>query len=302
MNLNDLRMFGAVVAEGSFTAAAKRLGVPKSRVSRHVAELEAHLGLRLLQRSTRKLSVTTIGAELQRHATALLEEAAAAEAAMQRARSEPSGLLRVSCPVLLAQQTLAPLLAAFGRRFPKITLQLLVTNRRVDVIEERIDVALRVRSANLEEPGLVARYFGESVMIVVAAPALAARCRKLAAPEEFAQMPTLVNSSEEAPYHWTLERDGERREVPLQPRLVCDDMQTLKQAALDGLGAVILPTLLCDAELADGRLQRLLPQWSAPLGRIHAAYPTRRGMLPAVRALLDFMTQELAPPARSAPP
>ena len=112
MNLNDLRMFGAVVAEGSFTAAAKRLGVPKSRVSRHVAELEAQLGLRLLQRSTRKLSVTTIGAELQRHATALLEEAAAAEAAMQRARSEPSGLLRVSCPVLLAQQTLAPLLAA----------------------------------------------------------------------------------------------------------------------------------------------------------------------------------------------
>lgn len=294
MDLNDLRMFGAVVAEGSFTAAARRLGVPKSRVSRHVAELESQLGLRLLQRSTRKLSVTAIGAELQRHATALLEEAAAAEAAMQRARSEPSGLLRVSCPVLLSQQTLAPLLATFGRRYPKVTLQLLVTNRRVDVIEERIDVALRVRSANLEEPGLVARYFGSSVMIVVAAPQFATRCRKLTEPAEFARMPTLVNSSGDAPYHWILERDGQRHEIPLQPRLVCDDMQTLKQAALDGLGAVILPTLLCEAELADGRLQQLLPDWNVPLGRMHAAYPTRRGMLPAVRALLDFLGEHLS--------
>lgn len=289
IDLNDLRMFGAVIAEGSFTAAARRLGVPKSKISRHIAGLEAQLGLRLLQRSTRKLSVTAIGAELQRHASALLEQATAAEAAMQTARLEPAGLLRVSCPVLLAQQMLTPRIAEFGRRYPRVVLQLLITNRRVDVIEERIDIALRVRSANLEEPGLVARYFGESHMIVVAAPQLAKRCRMLDSPEEFARMPTLVNSSDDAPYRWILQRGAERREVPLQPRLICDDMLLLKQAAIDGLGAAILPSMLCGDALANGTLQLLLPEWTTPLGHIHAAYPTRRGMLPAVRALLDFL-------------
>jgi DNA-binding transcriptional LysR family regulator len=292
--LEGLYYFTQVVEHGGYARAARALDIPKSRLSRHVAALETQLNVRLVNRSTRRFAVTEVGQEVCRHAIAMLAEADAALEAVEFARAEPRGTLRVSCPVALAQWGLAALLPDFLATYPGVRLQLHVSNRRVDVLAEGIDVALRVRSQPSGEDGLVMRSFGESEELLVASPAYLARAGRPTEPAQLAKVETLDQANELGRQLWVLQGPGGRSErVEHTPRLVCSDFVVLRAAALAGLGIARLPETVVRADLAGGALERVLPEWNAPQGILHLVFPSRRGLLPAVRALIDFLAQRM---------
>ncbi|KZE35090.1 DNA-binding transcriptional LysR family regulator [Crenobacter luteus] len=296
-DLNDFFYFAKVVECGGFMAAGRRLGVPKSRLSRRVAELEARLGVRLLHRTTRRLALTEVGESFYRHCEAMLAEAEAAEETIARVTAEPRGPVRVSCPEMLAKTLLAPHLPRFLAAYPQVRLLLEVTGRPVDLIEEGIDVAIRVRSRIDDSASLVARPLGISRVELVASPALVATLGQPSSPAELAGWPALTMSRPDGRGEWRLiDAVGQLYTVTLDaPRLSGDDLMVLAAAAIAGVGAAALPTLVCHEALADGRLVRLLPGYEIPGGILHAVYPGRRHLVPAVRAFVDFLTDELVP-------
>lgn len=292
-DLNDLYFFAKVAEHGGFMAAARQIGVPKSRLSRRVAELEAQLGVQLLQRTTRRLALTEVGQAYFGHCQAMLAEAEAAQEAIARATDVPRGLVRVSCPDLLAQSLLAPLLPEFMAQYPEVRILLEVTGRRVDLINDGIDVALRVRLRLEDSASIVARPLGQSPSFLVASPALLAERGLPQHPSELASWPALVMSRPDGRGEWTMHDEvGQLYSVQLAaPRLMTDNLVVLAQAAIDGCGVAALPVLVCQQALADGRLRRLLPNFSMPGGILHLAFTGRRHLVPAVRVFVDFLVE-----------
>ncbi|MHA3791722.1 LysR substrate-binding domain-containing protein [Sphingomonas sp. YL-JM2C] len=293
-DLNDLRLFVQAVDHGGFAAAARALGLQKSKLSRRIALLEERLGVRLIQRSTRRFSITEIGQEYYRRCVAMLVEAEAAQAVIDQSRSEPRGVVRLSCPTGLLAFQFGELLGRFMALYPDVELHVESTNRRVDVIGEGFDLAIRVRPPPLAESELVMRRFDERTIRIVAAPALLT-ARLVAAPADLSELPTLDFGPARGDHRWRLAHaDGRVAEVRHKPRLVTDDMAVLREAALTGAGAVRLPTLAVWDDLQNGRLVTLLPEWRPANEIVHAVFPSRRGLLPSVRALLDFIAGECA--------
>ena len=293
-DLNDLYYFAKVVEKGSFAAAARALDLPKSRLSRRVATLETALGVRLLQRTTRRLALTEVGKLYYQHAQNVMAEAEAAVEAVERVREVPSGSLRVSCPVPIAQIYLASVLPRFLAAYPQIRLDLIVTNRRIELIEEGIDIAMRVRIAGDEEAHLVTRRFGPAPGLIVAHPELLEAHGPIAEPEDLAKIPVMGFGSADRKLRWSLiGANGEKRDVTLTARLTTDDFNVLRNAALAGLGATMLPSEFCLEDIQAGRLTPLLTKWSIPAATLQAVYASRRGMVPAVRAFLDFLEDNL---------
>ncbi|SEI50798.1 LysR substrate-binding domain-containing protein [Pseudomonas sp. NFR16] len=287
-NLNDLFYFAKVVEAGGFAAAGRLLGIPKSRLSRRIAELEIRLNARLLQRTTRKMQLTALGERYLRHCQAMLLEAELADEVVASATSEPRGPLRVSSPVGLASQ-LTPLVRDFLQHYPQVQLDLLLVNRRVDLINEGIDVALRVREADDEELNLVTRRLREAQTEVVAAPHFA-QANRVSHPRELTSLPFLGALDSDRLARARLHNAaGERFDLAMQPRLSVEDFEMRKAATLAGLGFTVLPMMYCENELASGALVRLLPDWHCPSAWLQAVYPHRRGVLPAVRAWLDHL-------------
>lgn len=293
-DLNDLYYFAKVVEKGGFAAAARSLGIPKSRLSRRVAALEAELGVRLLERTTRKLALTETGRLYYEHAQSVMAEADAAAEAVARVRREPAGVLRVSCAVPIAHVYLSDILPSFLRAHPRVDFDLVVTNRRVDLVQEGIDVAMRVRNPGDEEPHLVTRRLRAAPGLIVVHPELIEAHGPIAMPEELAKLPILGYGGPDRKTRWILQcKDGSKREVALPTRLATDDFIVLRDAARAGLGATMLPSAYCEEDIRSGRLAMLFPEASMPAATLQAAYLSRRGMLPAVRAFLDFLEKEL---------
>lgn len=290
-DLNDFYYFVQVVDHGGFAAAARALGMQKSKLSRRILQLEEGLGVRLLNRSSRRFSVTEIGREFHARCVAMLVEAEAAEQAIAAMRAEPRGVIRVSCPAALVSSQIGALVARFMVEHPAVEVHLESTNRRVDVIAEGFDVAIRVRFPPLEPTDLVMRRLDESTQCLVASPALVAHA--LASPADLHGLPSLDLGPPRRDHQWRLEKtDGQTAVVPHQPRLVTDDMAALAAAALGGVGVVQLPTMTVWRDVDAGRLVDVLPEWRPRAGIIHAVFPSRRGLLPSVRAFLDFLTRE----------
>lgn len=291
-DLNDLYFFAAVVEHGGFSAASRAINIPKSRLSKRVSQLEDALGVRLLQRTTRKFVVTEAGERLYRHCQAMLAEARAAAEDAASLGGEPRGMVRLSCPVSLSQSLLAPLLPAFLARYPQVQLRVLSSNRRVDVIGEGYDVAVRVRDKLDADAELVARSFGPKRVVLVASPAFLAEHGEPRVPHELASLPVLSIFEYEGDQTWELyDRACTKTMVPVRPRLITGEFRMLIDAALQGIGIAWVPESSCVAELRSGRLQIVLPEWGLPQGILHLVYPSRRGMLPAVRALVDFLAE-----------
>jgi DNA-binding transcriptional LysR family regulator len=293
-DLNDLRFFAAVVASGGFSKAARELGLPKSRLSRRISALEAELGVRLLERSTRRLQVTAIGREVYTQALAATSAAEAASEAALRVRSEPQGLVRLSCPLNL-HDVISRRLPDLLKRYPRLRLQILSTNRRIDLIEERVDVAVRVRERLDTDANLQMRQIGVSRRIIVASPELIKEHGAPRRPQDLTALP-LITAEEEMGYAvWRLvARRGLHQNVEFEPRLAAGDFRTLLDAAREGIGAALLPELECRSGLASGVLTRVLPEWSAADGVVHLVFTSRRSMLPGVRAVIDFAANALA--------
>ena len=294
-NLNDMLFFAEVVDRGGFAAAGRALNVPKSRLSRRVADLESRLGVRLLQRTTRKLSLTQPGEIYHRYCVAMREQAEAADEAVAQVQTEPRGTVRLTCPVTLAQTTIGPVLPRFLAAHPQVRIDLQVTNRVIDLVQEGVDVALRVR-ANLDDSGsLVARNLGETGGVLVASPQLLQRFGAPADVESLRNLPTLAMSAADGRASWHLRGPrGAVFELQHRPVYTADDLIALKFAVLQGTGISVLPDYLCSEELRRGELVPVLSGWAPPPAMVLAVFPSRRGMVPAVRRLIDFLVANVA--------
>ena len=294
-DLNDMLYFAEVVEQGGFAAAGRSLGIPKSRLSRRIAELEAQLGARLLQRTTRRIAVTDVGEAFFRHCAAMRDAARAAQDTVAALQVAPRGLVRLSCPVTLAQSVLGDALPAFLQRYPEVRIDMLVSNRPVNLLDEGIDVALRVRQTLDDSGSLVVKRLGQSRSVLVASPALLARQGTPARPEELGQLDTVAMSAVDGRSTFRLQGpQGQDFMFEHRPRYVADDLLAVRAAVLGGVGVSFLPDYLCTEGLARGQLVQVLPGWAPPPGILHAVFPSRRGLLPAVRALLDFLGELFA--------
>lgn len=282
--------FAEVVDRGGFAAAGRALNVPKSRLSRRVAELEERLGVRLLHRTTRKLSLTQAGEIYHRHCVAMREQAEAADEAVAHVQSEPRGTVRITCPVTLAQSTIGPLLPRFLALHPQVRVEMLVTNRVIDLVQEGVDVALRVRANWSDSGSLVVKKLGPTSGVLVASPQLLQRFGVPRAPQELHHLPTVAMSAADGRASWLLHGPhDEEFELQHHPVYTADDLLTLKFAVLQGTGMSVLPDYMCSDELQHRTLVQVLPGWVPPTSTVLAVFPSRRGMVPAVRRLLDFL-------------
>jgi DNA-binding transcriptional LysR family regulator len=293
-DLNDMLYFSEVVDRGGFAAAGRALGLPKSKLSRRVAELESRLGVRLLQRTTRKLSLTEAGELFHRHAVAVREEAEAAAEAVAMVQTEPRGTIRVTCPVTLAQSTIGQLIAAFLEKHPQVRIEMQVTNRVVDLVQEGVDVALRVRPTLEDSGSLIVKNLGTTQGLMVGTPSLLDRQGRPRTVEELAQLSTLAMSAVDGKATWILSGPGGRQyDFQHRPVYTADDLLTLKFAVSQGAGICILPDYMCRRDLERGDLERVLPEWGPRVGVIHAVFPSRRGLTPAVRRFLDYLGENV---------
>jgi DNA-binding transcriptional LysR family regulator len=278
------------VQAGSFTAAARALDMPKSSVSRKVSELEDRLGVRLLQRTTRKLGLTDAGRLYFDRSSRIVAEMEEAEQAVAQTQSAPRGLLRVTAPLSFGM--LGPMMAAFLQRHPDVQVELVCTDRRVDLVDEGFDVA--IRAGPLDDSTLIARSLGVLERVLIASPAYLRRRKRPRSPAELSEHDCVNFGAGHAPTVWIL-HSGERRvEVRVSPRYSVNELDLLLEAARAGVGIALIARFVAVEDLRAGRLRQLLPEWSSPKTPIHAVYPTARHLSPKVAAFVEFMRESFA--------
>ena len=291
-DLTNFLIFARVVAAGSISAGARDLDMPKSTVSRRLTELEQQQGVRLLHRGTLGLRLTDMGRAFLAHCETLVEAAEAAQQVTQLVQDMPRGDIHLSSPFALSQSMLRELLPEFMRRYPEVRVHLLVTNRPVNLIEEGIDVALRVRS-RIDDSSLIARPLADAPSTLVAAPELLAGRTNLH-PLDLVHLPQLSMHYTSGRYRYDFTHSsGEQLSLSYRPRLITDDMFVLLESAIAGHGVVALPNYIVAEAVQNGQLQLALPDWRLPMGIMHIVYPYRRGILPAVRVLIDFLAEQM---------
>ncbi|KRP71728.1 LysR family transcriptional regulator [Pseudomonas paralactis] len=296
-DLNELFLYAKVVEHGGFAAAGRALNLPKSTLSRRVGQLEARLGARLIQRSTRQFQVTDVGLAYYRHCVAMIAEAESAEEVVAFNQSEPRGLIRLSCSTALLNYWVAPMLAQFMAQCGNVELNVKSFNRKVDVIAEGYDIALSLCFPPLESSELVMKLLGKSTQVLVASAAFLQDYALPSQPADLAALPTVHWGNPMLQYLWELTgQDGMTTQIQHTPRLVSDDVPTLKDATLAGVGIANLPWVVVKEDVAAGRLVVVLPEWQPAHGVITAVFPSRRGLMPSVRALIDFLGEAFDAP------
>lgn len=294
-DLNALYAFVQVVQHQGFSAASRATHLPKSTLSRQISQLEQQLGTRLLQRSTRQLTLTDIGQQYYAQCLQVLQAADAAQALIDQHHAEPQGVIRLSCPAFLLHFLVAGMLARYLARYPKIELMLDSTNRQVDVRREGIDIALSLESTPSRDGSLIRKPLGANPHLWVAEPTWLQRHAPLAHPQDLMSCPVLYWGLSQAQYHTRLlNPHGEAFDLHFCPKLVTDDVIMLRRACLAGLGVACLPRLAVFKDLHEGRLVHILPDWQPPAHQIVAYFASRQGLLPSVRGLLDALADEFA--------
>jgi DNA-binding transcriptional LysR family regulator len=292
--LNDLYLLTRVVEARGFSAAERETGIPKSRLSRRLSSLEERLGSRLLHRSAQGFAMTPTGELVYRHAKSMLVEAEAAEAAVREAMSEPSGMVRLHAPVLLGEFVLGPLLSGFAALYPKVRFITNLGLRTPDMVAERIDLALRVVSGDLEASDSIARRLGTVPLCLVASPALVRRYGILRHPGDLDGFQCLGVTGGGDGYQWSFRSPaGEAVEFAFNPRFATDNAVLLKSMALAGGGIAQLPRYACRDDVEAGRLVEIMPDWAPAPAAIYGLYPGRRGTTSAVRQLLTHLATAL---------
>jgi DNA-binding transcriptional LysR family regulator len=301
-NLNDLYLLVRVVEARGFSAAERATGIARSRLSRRIAALEARLGARLVHRDTHSFDLTPLGETVYRHARNMVAEAENVRLAVDDAQAEPSGVLRVNASLLMGETILGGLLAGFSRQYPKVRIHLTLSNRYVDLIAERIDLAFRAASTPLESEDVVAREIGLAPNVQVASPELIARFGDPADPTALAALPCLAYGTPQAPRDWRfVSPGGDPVERGVEPVFIAENFVALREAALAGLGFAQLPLNICAASIEQGRLVEAMRAWPSQPAKYYAIYPSRRGAAPAIRLLIEFVKERLAI-AGTAPP
>jgi DNA-binding transcriptional LysR family regulator len=296
LDLNDFLTFVQVVDGGGFTAAGRMLRIPKSTLSHRIQRLETELGVRLLNRTSRRFAMTDAGEEFYRHAMVMLRDAELAESAIRLRLTEPTGTVRCTTATATMQFALRDVMADFLLRYPKVNVVAHATDRTVDIVGENYDVAIRAHSDPLPNSTLVQRVLTPAPWLLFAGAAYLDAHAAPKTPEDLRHHPSLFMMRTGVGPVWRLRRSGKAKDeavIPLTPRLLCDDMIALKQAAVAGLGVVALPGYVCREDVRLGALRQVLPDWLAGDSRITALIPYRRGLLPSVRAFIDHLSAEL---------
>lgn len=295
--LTDTAVFCEVVRQGSFTAAAAALHLSKGAVSKFVSRLEAQLGVRLLNRTTRRLTLTQAGEIFHARASRALAELQEAEREVSEHADRPRGHLRISAPTFYGAEVLAAHLAQFHARFPDISLELTLDNRMVDLVQERFDVAIRIAAPR--DSSLVMRKLSDVPIVTCASPAYLRRCGRPMRPDQLPRHQCLIYTLDSRPQEWTFVRpDGRHYSVAVDGPFRFNDDHVIRRAALDGLGILRMPKLFVEDALQRGDLQQLWPDSAAPRLALAAVYPSRRDLPTKVRTFVDFMVERSAP-ARS---
>ncbi len=294
IDLNDYFYFVHVVEKRGFSPAARALDMPKSRLSRHVSQLEERLDARLIQRTSRQFKVTETGQVFYRHARALIEEMEAAEAAIQSRKESLSGRVAMSCSVGVAQFAIQDLVFEFLVKHPKVNLVQQVANQSVDLVSSGIDMAIRGHMEALPDSSNIQRHLANVSWHLFASPEYLDRTGTPESPYDLLKRQSLKVGWQPVTGHWSLENsEGLKTTIPFSPQLCSDDMSTLKQAAVKGLGIVSMPAYTCRAELDEGSLVRVLPEWVTGKAQLSLITPSRRVQSPAVRALVDYLLNNL---------
>ncbi|MEQ5185417.1 MULTISPECIES: LysR substrate-binding domain-containing protein [Providencia] len=293
-DLNDLYYFVKVVEHGGFSQAGAALGIPKSKLSRRIADLEQKLNVSLIYRSTRQFHVTEIGQVFYQQCKNVVEEADIAHELICSVQTHPKGTIKLSCPVTLLQVYLQDLLIDFMENYPDIDVQILAVNRPVDVISEGLDLALRVRSLPLDDSGMMMKVLGYSQRILVANPSVFREKGAPSTPEQLVDYPVLANTEHSQRYSLSLKNSDDLSvTVHVTPKLATTDILTLYRAAVRGLGIARIPRGVVENELKSGELVEVLPDWQFPEDIIHAVYPSRKGLLPAVQLFLTYLAENM---------
>lgn len=295
-NFDDAIVFVRVVQCGSFTAAAKSLAQPKTTVSRRVRELERHLGVQLLQRTTRQLGLTEAGEIYFRHCEPLAAMLRQAEAAVSQLSGEPRGRLRVTTPYSIMVNLLAPMLGNFHERCPEVTIDLVLSHQVQDLVREEIDIALRL--GPLPDSSMSARRLAEFPNRIYATPSYLARFGEPMHPQELIRHKTLATRVATTPdgYAWKLWQDGEMQEFPIRPVIVADDPEVLKAPLLAGTGLMLATDLIMRPLIAQNLVRPVLDGWMGRQPQFHAVFP-RGPILPQkVRAFIDFLVEQMDKP------
>ena len=292
MDLNEIMVFTRVVQAGSFVAASAELGIPKSTVSRKVAELEKRLNARLLQRTTRKLSLTDVGRTYFDQCARIVSEIEDAERMVTSLQSTPRGPLRVTAGPNSA--FLAPIISDYLKRYPEVRIELVSTTRAVDLVEERFD--LGIRAGTLADSTLVARLLGRVGWFLVASAAYLKKRGRPRTPEDLREHDFLFFGRGLEGVGPRLEKDGRTVQLALSPRMAGSDMEVLHTVAIAGVGIALLPAFLSVNDLRARRLERVLPDWTAPSVPVHAVYPSTRHLSPKVKTFLDHLHARMTPP------
>ncbi len=288
MNLDDVRIFTKVVEAGSFTKAAALLGMPKSTVSRRVSELEEALGVRLVQRTTRKLHLTDSGQIYFNQTSRVLGELEVAEVTLSEMQAEPRGLLRITTPNDLTG-SMSDFIGQFQDRYPLVDLIVLETGRRVDLVAEGYDLA--IRAGNLNDSSLVFKLLHRSYMSLFASPDYLARSGPIETPEQLSEHHCLIFGTEGLETTWQLHGPDGLVDVPVRGRLACSDFSLIRHSAVRGRGIVFMPHFGAHSLVADQELVHLLPQYRSAESNLYAVYPSARHLSPKVRAFIDFSSQ-----------
>ncbi|WP_130804799.1 LysR family transcriptional regulator [Acinetobacter ihumii] len=293
-DLDDFYCFALVVEHGGFSAAERATDIPKSKLSRRVYNLEERLGVRLIQRSSRHFAVTEIGMNVYRHAQVMMNAAQAAHDLVDHLSVKPRGVIKVTVPVDIAQNQMTKILPDFLKLYPEIRVQLIISNRRFDVINEGIDIALRVRSNLDDDPSLVIRQFSTIEQHMFASQAYLNEYGSIKKPEDLSHHRILSLADDHLDQQIILHNEQNQQEkIKVNPMVMASNLLMLASLASQNCGVALLPDPIANEYIRTGELVRVLPDWKAPHGIFHAVYPSRRGQLPAVRVFIDYLVEQL---------
>lgn len=291
-DLARIRAFVQVFDSGGFSAAARQHGRSKALLSKYVTDLEDYLGVRLMNRTTRKLGLTEAGEAYYREASTLLQQLDDLDATITDQTAEPRGLLRVSAPRNFGEDTLAPVIFAFLARYPKVSLDLRLEDRYVDLVDEGIDVALRI--STMADSALIARKIADMHVLTVAAPQTLQRLGKPRHPDDLRTLPCVIDTNLQGQSNWRFIEAGKTVSVPVSGPVRVNSPLAARQAAISGLGFAVLPSYLGEPAIASGELVSVLGEFMPTGQTLQAVYPHRRHLAGKVRALIDHLVDWFA--------
>lgn len=292
--LDDYYFFYLVVKYGGFSAASEATQITKSKLSRRILALEQRFNIILIQRSTRHFKVTTVGQLFFQHCEKMIQQVEEADQILLQQQIEPQGLIKISCPHMMMQFQIRHLISQFLKTYPKVHIELELTSRRVDLLHDDIDLAIRTNFHNNEDSNLIVRDVVKTRHCLVASPELL-QGHEINDFTQLYDFPSIVLSSQQTQYCWKLKHQyhAHNIEIPLQPRIKSNDLAGVYYAVKDGLGIADLPYLTVEEDLKNGQLIHLLPEWSANVGTVQLVYASRKGQRLVMQQLIDYLVENL---------